>query len=190
MEIKLINQNTIFLKGKKESVLIDPDEKTAGLSKYQSRVIVLTARDDDSFGWQSDKVVIRGPGEYEIGGVEYTGLNGGGRDVVYLIRIDGVCVAIIGNLSETLSDKKVAKVENADVLLSSIKIKDDINAKNVLDWAKKWGVNYLVPMKYDDESLKKFLDAADEENLEAVEKLSVEKDNLPDGMEVVVLKEV
>ncbi|HPD44895.1 MAG TPA: hypothetical protein PK131_01820, partial [Candidatus Woesebacteria bacterium] len=61
------------------------------------------------------------------------------------------------------------------------------------DWrelAKKWGVNYLIPVggKPDSKVLVTFLDEVDEEGLEPIESLKVDKDNLPDGLEIVLLK--
>ena len=45
----------------------------------------------------------------------------------------------------------------------------------------------MIPCGYNDENLKKFLDAMDCEGQETKESLKVENADLPDGLEVVVL---
>ena len=62
--------------------------------------------------------------------------------------------------------------------------------KETIDLAKKWGANYVMPVGYEDEiDLKKFLDGADAEGQEPLESLKINVDDLPEGTEVVILKE-
>lgn len=193
MEIKVLEKNSVYLKGKKENILINPSEKRREDSKYPSRVFLFTSEKYDGMGFGGDRILIRAPGEYEVGGVEINGYPAGGENTFFVINIDGIKVVFLGDLEETLSDKRIEKVDSADVLLAPVLIKDDSNGKLILDWAKKWGVNYLVPMGYSDEDkadLDKFLDQVDQEGLEAVESLKVDKNDLPDGLELRVLKKV
>ena len=189
MEIRFLGNQTIYIKGKKESVLVNPTDKDGSL-KLGGRIIAFTSKDFDNLGLSTEKVILRGPGEYEIGGVEVQGVNGGNGDVIYVFTIDGVTVGVFGDLKEALSDKKQEKISSLDVMLISIKKNESISDKLILDWAKKWGANYLIPVGFDEpnEDLIRFLDKADTEGKEGIESLKVEKDELPDGMEVVVLK--
>ena len=193
MEIKILENQTIYLKGKKESVLINPNEKRRDDAKYPSRIFLFTAEKYDGMGFTGDKILIRAPGEYEVGGVEINGYSAGGENTFFIVNIDGIKVVFLGDLNEALSDKRIEKVDSADVLLAPVLIKDSLSGKLVLDWAKKWGVNYLIPIGYGDEdktNLDKFLDQADQEGLEASESLKVDKNDLPDGLELKVLKKV
>ena len=192
MEIKKIDNQSIYLKGKKENVLINPGKEVRDGAKYSSRIFLFTSEKYDGLGFDGDKILIKGPGEYEVGGVEINGYSTGGDNALYVINIDGIKVVFLGDLDESLTDKRIEKIDSADVLLAPVLIKNSPSAKLVLDWAKKWGVNYLIPMGYDEgnDDLKKFLDQADEEGMEAVENLKVDKDDLPDGLELKVLKKV
>ena len=189
MEIRFLGNQTIYIKGKKESVLINPTDKE-GSSKLSGRIVAFTSKSFDNMGLSTEKVILRGPGEYEIGGVEVQGINGGNGDTIYVFNVDGVAVGIFGELTESLSDKRQDKIASLDVMMISIKKNEKLSDKTVLDWAKKWGANYLIPVGFDEpnEDLTRFLDKADQEGKEAVESLKIEKDELPDGMEVVVLK--
>ena len=193
MEIKILENNSAYLKGKKENVLINPNKEMREDSKYSSRILLFTAEKYDGMGFTGDKILIRAPGEYEVGGVEINGYNSGNDNTLYVLNIDGIKIVFLGDLDEVLSDKRIEKIDSADVLMAPVLIKDSSSAKLVLDWAKKWGVNYLIPMGYDDKdktNLNTFLDKADQEGLEAIESLKVDKDDLPDGLELKVLKKV
>ena len=101
--------------------------------------------------------------------------------------IDDFKVVVIGKLEQELSDKKIERVDEADILIVSLS--ENMDYKMFKDLAKKWGVNYLIPTSENKEILNKFLDDADTEGLEAVESLKLEKlDDLPDGLEVKLLK--
>jgi hypothetical protein len=188
MEIKILENQSVYLKGKKENVLINPDKDRRDDGKYPSRIFLFTAEKYDGMGFEGDKILIRAPGEYEVGGVEINGYNSGNENTLFVIHIDGIKLVFLGDLEEALSDKRIEKIDSADVLLAPVLIKDSASGKLVLDW----GVNYLIPMGYfeNKNALDKFLDQADQEGLEAIECLKVDKDDLPDGLELKVLKKV
>ena len=190
MEIKLLNKSTIFLKGKKESVLVDPAEKEIIDNKNNSRIIVYTNGDFNQTDLlNNEKIVIRGGGEYEIGGVEIMGINGENGNTVYRIVIDTFVVNVLGKINQELSPKRIEKIDSADILIAPTKIGDSCSYKLVKEWSKKWGVNYLIPMTDGEGYLKKFLDEADEEGLETTESLKLDKkEDLPDGLEIKLLK--
>ena len=186
MEIKLLDKYSALIKGKKESVLINPSSDLLEKDKV-SRVVVFTDNSLNISNFLGEKIVVAGAGEYEIGGVEIWGSDIEGGKTVYDIKIDGISVMILGELKEALSDKKVERIEGIDVLMAPVMIGDKVSFKIIKDWAKKWGVNYLIPVG-DEENLKKFLDDADEEGIEAIDSLKVDKENLPDGLELKLLK--
>ncbi len=191
MEIKFLNKSTIFLKGKKENVLIDPTEKEIVENKSTSRIIVYTNGDFNQMSLANDeKIVVRGGGEYEVGGVEITGINGEDGNTVYRIVIDSFVLVVLGKINQELTPKRIDKIDSTDILLAPTKIGDSCSFKLVKEWAKKWGANYLIPIEDDDDkSLEKFLDEADEEGLEKTDLLKLEKqDDLPDGLEIKLLK--
>jgi hypothetical protein len=192
MEIKVLENNSVYLKGKRENILINPSEKRRNDSRCPSRIFLFTSEKYDGMGFDGDKILIRAPGEYEVGGVEINGYPAGGENTFFIINVDGIKVVFLGDLDEALSDKRIEKINSADVLFAPVLIKDGLSGKLVLGWAKKWGVNYLIPIGYDEDktNLDKFLDQVDQEGLEAVESLKVDKNDLPDGLELKILKKV
>lgn len=186
MEIVYLGKNSLWLRGKSESVLVDIEDRDK--IKGKSRVVVYTegSFNGDDLKEEFERVNIRGAGEYEVGGVGIVGVSGGEERTIYRVEIDGVAVGILGNFVEPLNEKRMEKLDGIDILVVNI----NQNIKLALSWAKKWGVNYLIPVGYEEkrEKLKLFLDLVDREDLEAVPNLKVDKVNLPEGMEIVVLQ--
>jgi hypothetical protein len=187
MEIKYLDDKVVLLRGKSESVLVNPSEDFLLKDKGKSRVVLFTSEDKGRADLKDDKVFINGVGEYEIGGVEIIGFGGNNGNTLYRVNIDGFKVVVIGALKEELSDKKLEKLEECDVLIVLL---DEfaLDHKVFKDWTKKWGANYLIPISEDKNLLNKLLDSFDEEGLEAVPSLKLEKqEDLPDGLEVKLL---
>jgi len=192
MEIRILGTQTAYFKGKKENVLINPTKEILEANKHPSRIVIFTSESFDDLTLKTEAIIIRGSGEYEIGGVEVTGYNAADGNTIYLINHEGVSVVVLGELKQMLTEKRIEKMSNVDVLLAPVKIGNEVSGKAILSLAKKWGVNYLVPAGWtdDNESLVKFLDVVDEEGAEQLEFLKVEKSDLPDGLEVKVIKKV
>jgi len=188
MEIRALDSYSALIKGKKESILINPSEDFLQKDKSNSRVLLFTADEFDGVGLIGDKVLIRGAGEYEVGGVEIVGSDVDLTNTIYTISMEGISILVLGRLVEPLSDKKIERLEGIDVLLAPISFGEKPSFKLIKDWSKKWGVNYLIPMGESKEMLNKFLDEADEEGLEPMESLKIEKENLPEGLELKLLK--
>ena len=188
MDIKYLGEQSLLIKGKRESILVNP-KKTVAV-KNMPRIVIYNEFQSDEMNFENERVIISGPGEYEVGGVEINGYNSGSGTTIYTVTIDGLVVGILGKLKENLSDKKTEKLEAMDIMVVDIANGEGIGSKAILQLAKKWGANYVIPVGYDNNSdLKKFLDEADFEGLDPVDLFKAERDNLPEGMEVVILKE-
>ena len=180
MEIKYFGQGQIYVKGKKESVWVNPGKNQFNAMVGEARIVIFTDRERNfvELGQENNKVIICGPGEYEVGGVEIGGVN-----AMYTLTIDGIKMVLVSRFEGEINEKKKEKLEEADVLFIGI-------WEGSVDVAKKSAANYIIPIEYEgqDKELKVFLDAFDIENLENVDSLKVEKESLPEAMEVVLLK--
>lgn len=186
MEIKLLGQETVWLKGKSESVLINP---MGGDKKVNARVWLFSQEEGHQDLKREEKVVIFGPGEYEVGEVEIVGINSGQGSTIYVITIDNIKVLHLPRLNQTLKDKKIERIDSGDVLLAAAMKENKGGGKVLKDLAQKWGVNYLIPYGFEDNngSQENVLDQLDEEGLKPMESLKVTAEDLPEGMEVVIL---
>ncbi len=187
MEIRYLGKKAIALKGKKETILVNEDFTKA---KINSRVSVYTDHNSVSPIFVDQGIVIAGAGEYEVGGVDINGWVDGSGGTLYTITIDGIEVMVLDSIDKELDDKKIEKIDGVDVLVVSIDKLNGISGKNYLNLAKKLGANYLLPIGFTkgDEKINKFLDDVDEEGLEYLDCLKVDKDDLPDGLEIKLIK--
>lgn len=180
MEIKYFDFGKIYLKGKKENVWINPGKDEFEGKNGEARVVIFTdiQKNFVRLGEEKGKVIINGPGEYEVGGVEISGVN-----AMYALTLDGIKIVVVGKIEGEITEKKKEKLEEADVLLLGM-------GETAVDIAKKSAANYIVPIDYENEEkeLKVFMDAFDSENLQPIDVLKVDKDNLPEGVEVILLK--
>lgn len=192
MKIKMSDKDNLKIIGKNETVLISRQAKVweKPVSK-KSRILLVNSNDEDmdlSTWLVEDRVVIRGVGDYEVGGVAITGyaVDGG---LLQVMELDDLKVGCLNNWVNKISEKTIEKVSDLDVLLLRLLSEKSDNKKEMVDTAKKWGVNYLVLMSEKDgsEEVVDFLDKLDREDLKAVDEFSVDSSNLPDGMEVVLL---
>lgn len=71
MEIAKINEKSLRIKSKNTSFIVNPEKKV------DEEIVILTEPPADYSNFQ-DKIVISGPGEYEIGGVSIKSEAGGG----------------------------------------------------------------------------------------------------------------
>lgn len=181
----MLSKDCVWLVGKEERVLVDPSRDLAFDKKYRSRVVIFCDKSKDWLGIAFDGVIIEGPGDYEVGGVEIKGIDSNGGGCVYVVNMDGVKLAVVAGLGNENGKRLVEKIKEVDVLI----LKDGVGERLGLEIAKKWGVNYLVLAGMEEGLLNKVLDETDQEGLKAVEGFKVKPDSLPDGMEVVVLKE-
>lgn len=172
-------------------VLIDPESSEVNDKKLNSRLVIYTVEQKDGVRLTDDGVIkICGPGEYEIGGVEVIGINGGEGSRIYLIMADGLTLGVVGPTKVVLSEKKVEKMNSVDVLVINVGEGNGLTTKQIIDLSKELGANYLVPVGIENNSeiIKKLADEMDEEGREVVEQLGLEKESLPEHMELVILK--
>lgn len=135
-------------------------------------------------------MTIRGPGEYEAGGVEIRGFGdrgAGGATTVYRIRIDGLGVVVVTSFSQKWDEKRMEKLKGSDVLVVRV---GSIPVKVAKNLVKKTGVNYLVLLGGEGGAgLKEYVDEFDLEGVAGQNKIKIEVESLPEGLEVVLLND-
>lgn len=171
MDIATVGGNSIKLKGKSVILVTDP---APSLPKTQADAIILlngisnidTSRVTDS------RIIINGPGGYEVGGAKISG-TATPKGVLYKLSIDGVSI-ILGKTTES-------KTEGFNECQVSI-----INTNGEFNESFVTGLESKITVLYGD----KKIDAAKAlgaESVIPVPKITITKDKLPEKMEIVVL---
>lgn len=140
-----------------------------------------------------------GPGEYEIKEVTVAGFQTkSGYDLgadtqerlntVYAVDFDGLHVVYLGALGESALPADLLELDAPDVLIVPIGGEGTLAPAEAEKLAVKLEAKIVIPILYDDKSLKVFLKEAGAEGTKAVDKLTIKpKDVVDKENEVVVL---
>lgn len=208
MEISYLGHSSFKIIGKDISVVCDPfDMKMVGVEmpKVSADVVTISHNHLD----HNNKAAVKGdfvcfdtPGEYEIKGAEIIGIesdhdaSGGaerGKNTIFTYQIDGIHVCHLGDLGCALSSEQLEKMNRVDVLMIPVGGKYTIDAKEAAKVISDIDPKIVTPMHFrigkmtDLDPLDKFLDAIGK-TPKKVDTLKIQKKDLPEEMEVIVLK--
>ncbi len=180
---------------------ISKDSKAKN-TRFSSDIALVSLNDKDMNGAENlsyngkDPFVISGPGEYEVKDVFIKGFasksNYGGEKIntIYSVTLENMNICFLGALSDiNLSSEVKEALGDVDILFLPIGGGDILNATQAEKLSVEIEPKIIIPMHYDDASLKKYLKESGEEKVEAIEKLTLKRKDL-DGKEgeVVILK--
>lgn len=171
MDISIVGDQSIKIKGRQVAFVLDP---TKEMPKTPADVTILLDGGDniDLAKVTESRIVINGPGGYEIGGAKISGTTTP-KGTLYRLSMDGVTV-IIGKAAET----KAEGFNSCQVLV--VNTDSDFNQSFVTTLEPK-----IVALYGDNKNESaKSLGA---ESVTPVSKVTVTKDKLPEKMEVIVL---
>lgn len=140
--------------------------------------------------------IINGPGDYEIKeifikGVLSEALIAGKKHIntIYLFTLDNINIAFLGALGDAELSKESREVlDSPDILFIPIGGNGMLDAKGAAKLASSFEPKLIIPMDYDQATLKAFLKEMGEEKAEVVDKLTIKRKDLENKEgEVVVL---
>ncbi len=191
MDISYLGTGGLKLNGKQISLLCDPpsDRKSA------ADVTIFTSPE---VAHDAPGMVIDGPGEYEVKGAFVTGVpaqlhvdteDATKRGTVYLIDVDGVSVAFVGNIAPKLSNDQVEVLGGADVLAVPVGGHGlTLDATAAIQVISQVEPKYVIPTHYDDgaskypmpqDDLTKFVAEMGATAVEPIAKLKVNSKEMP-----------
>ncbi len=169
MEITKLSINSLKIRGKQTSVVVNPQDKVV---TFEAAVIFNTS--SSSLKLKPDILTIDGPGEYEIGGLKITGVRYE-DSVTYTFIVDEVRIGLIDN--KTLA-KFHAKLPDVNVLVVMVTSEDDLSiSTNVANSA----VLYMGDKA--EEVINKYI----KEGVSKSNKYTVTKDKLPTEVQQILL---
>jgi L-ascorbate metabolism protein UlaG (beta-lactamase superfamily) len=136
--------------------------------------------------------VIFGPGEYEVREITASGFptsNGGDLiNTVYSIKFDGLNVLYLGALATTELPKELLEMDEPDVLILPVGGGKMLTPSDAQKLAVKLEAKIVIPIMYDEKSLKQFIKESGAEGTKPVDKLTIKPRDVADKQnEVVVL---
>lgn len=170
MDITFLGHASFRLKGKTAVLVTDPfAPEKVGLKYPKVNADIVTISHDHEDHNQASlvkevKKVVAGPGEYEIQGVSIIGFASfhdnkkgqlRGKNTIYVIEMDGLRLAHLGDLGHKLNEKTVEEMGDVDVLMIPIGGVYTINASEATEVVRAIEPNITIPMHYQVKGLKK-----------------------------------
>jgi len=201
-----------MLKSKVATVVTDPyDPKMVGFKYPKVSADIVSISHEHGDHNQADLIsgitkIVDGPGEYEIMGVSFMGFstfhddkNGNlrGKNTVYVIEIDGLRLAHLGDLGHTLNQDLLGSMGNIDILMIPVGGEFTIGPSQATEIVRAMEPNVVLPMHYQMQGLNKKtfgkLEKVDHFTrdvalpVEMMDKFVVKKENIGEIQRVIVL---
>ncbi len=173
-----------------------------GTAKFGADIALVSLDHEDfngienaSFG-ERQPFVVSGPGEYEVKGVAVRGFGApttyDGKatiNTIYSVQLEGMTLCFMGAQgSAELPAAAKQELDEIDILFVPVGGGEVLDHAQAYKLAVGLGPKVIVPMHYNDKSLKAFLKEAGAESVSALEKLTVKKRDIEGKQaEVVVL---
>lgn len=139
---------------------------------------------------------VTGPGDYEVKEIFIKGILSSANlsdkkyiNTIYSLTVDNINIAFLGAISEeNLSKEALESINEPDILFIPVGGKDlgMIDVKASAKLASSLEPKMIIPMEYDEASLKIFLKEMGEGDVEAVDKLTLKRKDL-EGKETAVV---
>ncbi len=202
MTIEWFGETCVRLTTSDANIVIDPFGPASGLKspKLSPDILLLTNGGTDTAGIAGQPFVIDGPGEYEVKKVFVYGLpvkrTNDERLTLYLVEVEGVSFAHLGNLGHQLSNGELERLEGVDVLFIPVGGHGVLNAEGAANVISAVEPRIVIPMQYKVPGLKKNLDSVASfakelgvKDSETAAKFKLSSRDLPeDNMKVVILQ--
>lgn len=181
MDVSILSKNSIKIKGKKAAFIVGAPMEKGGLefsikNKVAADAVLLLNRTGifDTSKIEEQRVVIKGPGDYEISGAKVSALNTN-NDLVYIIHIDGID-ALLGSTDAVKRIKEKINEQKVAILYSNSEIDQSLITAIEPKAAVFFG-----------EKAEECLKALGKE-IKPVAKFSVSADKMPAEMEIALLE--
>lgn len=141
--------------------------------------------------------IVNGPGEYEIQGIFIKGLlsssnyDGASRlNTIYTVNFENINLCFLGALGDIdIPTETKEGIDGVDILFVPIGGGGVLSPAEAYKLAVSLEPSIIIPMNYDEKSLKAFLKESGNEKIESTERLTIKKKDL-EGKEgeIIVLK--
>lgn len=211
MIINWLGNSAFKIQDKEVVMAIDPFSDKIGLKmpKFQADIVLITHDHEDHNNPEAIKgepFLIDNPGEYEVKNVFIYGISGfhdnkegveRGKITMYLLEIEGIKIAHLGDLGQhTLTTEQLELLEGTDILLIPVGGNFTIDGAEAVEIISQIQPRIVIPMHYKIpglnlklEGVEKFLKEFGVTSPEKMEKLKINKKDLPQEETKVIILE-
>jgi L-ascorbate metabolism protein UlaG (beta-lactamase superfamily) len=161
-EIRFFGHNCFRIKAKEAVILTDPVDRITGYAMSKQTADIVTISHEHQGHTNLGAVrpefqIVRGPGEYEMHEVFITGIRTyhdeqqgkeRGYNTVYLIEVEGMKIAHLGDLGHALTAEQAEALEDCDVLMVPAGGGNIISPVRAAEVVTQLGPKLVIPMQY------------------------------------------
>lgn len=205
MEIEYKGANTLIIKqGANATVAINPKLSVYGLKDVKVADTVEIVHESQYEIDSDQKILIKGPGEYEVSDVSIKGISaqkyGSPEDkvTIYRLEVAGVRIAVLGDINPKLDESQLENIGVIDIVALPIGGNSiTLNAHEAAKIVNQIDPRVVIPMHYKDSSVKYSVEQEDVEGFlkelgaqeyEETEKLKIKNAALPATRTVYKIK--
>lgn len=171
---------------------ISKDSKSNKNSRFGSLVAFSTTNHPDYNGFEmvshgeTVPFEVKGPGDYEIKDIfikgiqTFTELSGKKYiNTIYTLSLDNISLCFLGCVSkDSVTTEARGAIESPDILFVPIGNEDLMTAGEAYKLAVSLEPKLIIPMDYDDKTLKAFLKEGGQDTVSSIEKLTIKSKEL------------
>ncbi len=175
MDITWLGHSCFRIKGKEAVVITDPCHPSLGysLGKLQANIVTLSHFHPGHCYTEtitSEFKLIKGPGEYELGGTFITGIatwhdaDQGkklGKNTVYLLEMDGMTLCHLGDIGHLPASELIEDIGDIEVLFLPVGGVSTIGGSTAAEIVRRLTPKVVIPMHYKTAALARELEPVD-----------------------------
>ena len=211
MEISWLGHACIRVRTQQTAVVMDPCDRSSGFDMGRPTADVVTVSNADPHhsnvrGVRGNPLALDGPGEYEIKGVQLTGVatylappvedEPAERNTAFLVGSEDLHLAHLGQLGAPLTADQAEQLSGVDILVVPLGVAT-LSTEEAARIVRALEPTVVIPVHYaangdadaeGDDVLKKFISSVGVEANEPTQRLSIQRRGLGDTLRVALLQ--
>jgi len=205
VDISWLGHACIRVRTQQVNVIMDPVDKDAGFDMGRPTADIVTISNSSPShsnlrGLRGEPLVLEGPGEYEVGGVQLWGHAAklkaaegsiAERNTVFVVEAEELRVAHLGGLGTPLNAAQEEEIGSVDVLIVPIGGGEVLDAAQAARIVRELEPKIVIPMHYQPkqgEELEAFVKAVGLEAPAPEARLTVQRRGLGDTVRLAILE--
>jgi L-ascorbate metabolism protein UlaG (beta-lactamase superfamily) len=164
-ELEYKGANCVVITTKKTKIVVDPKLSIVGMKDVSTKdAVELCTEQRFSVNSQDSSIMIEGPGEYGVAGLDIKGIacqrhldneKDAYQSTIYRIEVGDLRVGLLGNIYEKLSDEQLEKLGVVDILIIPVGGNGyTLDASGAASLVKLIDPKIVIPVHYSDNSIK------------------------------------
>ena len=185
MKVKYFEGSTFLLENGESKLLTNPFDKSADLLEKVSPTIVVLSHEAKSAKTNGFFTVVT-PGEYEVKDIFVYGYNsledekGQTSADVFMFEVEGIHFGFIDKSVVTAEQSILSEIGIVDVLFVPLEKESGMSLAKTIELIRKIEPFMIIPMDYDEATLKEFVNTMGINEAETVKDLKLSKSDFAD----------